>query len=185
MRTQGSKLGPVGERVQRNVKQLRGRIPVRELSKRLTELGRPILPSGITAIEQGTRRVDTDDLVALALALNVTPNRLLLDPEADDASTWLTPDYYTDRVQAWAWACGEVAWGVKDASLPSSLFGGVPIYVFQATNRPHNVPVLLAAEEWRELEPWQRKLDELRDEMEAAGADFRALVPDRVTFEEK
>lgn len=33
------------------------------------------------------------------------------------------------------------------------------------------------------LEPWQKKLDELQTEMEAAGLDFRALVPDQPTYE--
>lgn len=78
-----SKVGPVGLRVAENLKRLRGRVPVRELSARLEALGRPILPSGITKIEQGSRRVDVDDLVALAQALEVSPMRLLL-PAAGD-----------------------------------------------------------------------------------------------------
>lgn len=76
------KVGPVGRQVAANVKTLRGRIPVRELSARLEQLGRPILPSGITKIEQGARRVDVDDLAALAEAFDVSPYRLLL-PGAD------------------------------------------------------------------------------------------------------
>ena len=51
---------------------------VRDLSAKLEELGRPILPSGITKIEQGARRVDADDLIAIATALEVSPTRLLL-----------------------------------------------------------------------------------------------------------
>jgi transcriptional regulator with XRE-family HTH domain len=81
------KLGPVGQQVAANVKASRGRrgMSVRDLSRRLTELGRPILPSGITKIEQGARRVDVDDLNALAAALGVSPTRLLLHGSEDEA----------------------------------------------------------------------------------------------------
>ena len=47
------------------------------LSRRLDELGQPIRDTGITRIETGDRRVDVDDLVALAQALGVTVNDLL------------------------------------------------------------------------------------------------------------
>lgn len=50
---------------------------MRALSQRLSELGHPLLPSGITKIEQGKRGVDVDDLVALARALEVRPEQLL------------------------------------------------------------------------------------------------------------
>jgi transcriptional regulator with XRE-family HTH domain len=108
----GRKLGPTGRRTARNLKELRGRVPVRELSQRLTMIDRPILPSGITKIEQGHRRVDADDLVALAMALGVSPNRLLLDPEADDAELALTDAFPVTRSQAWDWATGR--WALPD-----------------------------------------------------------------------
>jgi transcriptional regulator with XRE-family HTH domain len=74
------KVGPVGQQVAENIKGSRTRagMSVRGLSAKLEELGRPILPSGITKIEQGGRRVDADDLVAIATALDVSPTRLLL-----------------------------------------------------------------------------------------------------------
>jgi transcriptional regulator with XRE-family HTH domain len=74
------KVGPVGQAVAENVKAYRSRrrMSLRELSAKLKEQGRPILPSGITKIEHGERRVDADDLVALAIAFNVSPARLLL-----------------------------------------------------------------------------------------------------------
>jgi transcriptional regulator with XRE-family HTH domain len=102
----GQKVGPTGRRVMRNLKELRGRIPVRELSQRLAHLGRPIVPSGITKMEQGSRRVDVDDLVALALALDVSPNRLLLDATADDEPVALTEGQEVSRRQGWEWATG-------------------------------------------------------------------------------
>lgn len=69
----------MGIQVAKNVKALRGRVPVRELSEQLGAIGRPMLPSAITKIETGQRRVDVDDLVALAEVLDVAPQRLLVE----------------------------------------------------------------------------------------------------------
>jgi transcriptional regulator with XRE-family HTH domain len=88
------KLGEVGLRVAANVKSLREDVhhfSVRELSARLADLGRPILPSGITKIEQGLRRVDADDLVALAAALETSPGRLMFDDDVEGL--------YVDRLE--------------------------------------------------------------------------------------
>ena len=83
---------------------------MRELSQRLKRIGRPILPSGITKIEQGSRRVDVDDLVALAVALDVTPNRLLLTSgAAEPDSIDLTEAVPLTEREAWRWARGYAA----------------------------------------------------------------------------
>ena len=47
------------------------------LAERVTEAGRPMSSSVLGKVEAGTRRVDVDDLVALASALDVPPARLL------------------------------------------------------------------------------------------------------------
>ncbi|MFF7982322.1 helix-turn-helix domain-containing protein [Streptomyces sp. NPDC007901] len=135
-----TRLGSVGQRVAKEVARLRGRTTVRELSARLAKLGRPILPSGITKIEQGSRRVDADDLVALAVALKVTPTRLLLgppptgvdepdDPAHDEIWEWhpwtdsagndrapipvirLLPELALEPWDAWTWATGDIPLG--------------------------------------------------------------------------
>lgn len=85
----GRGLGPTGEAVREKIKSLRGRVPVTELSARLEQLGRPIPPLGIRRIESGDRRVDVDDLVALAVALGVTPATLLM-PAAEDRKDSVT-----------------------------------------------------------------------------------------------
>ncbi len=77
---------------------------VRDLSARMTELGRPLLPSGVTKIEQGQRRVDADELVALAVALGVNPSRLLLPADAGDRDVALTPTRSVPGWAAWQWA---------------------------------------------------------------------------------
>lgn len=111
---------------------------MRELSARLAKLGRPILPSGITKIEQGKRRVDVDDLVALAAALKVTPTRLIMgppptegpeDPAHEEVWEWhpwkdskgnerapipvlrLAPELAMEPWEAWAWAQGDMPLG--------------------------------------------------------------------------
>ncbi|HEX6498991.1 MAG TPA: helix-turn-helix transcriptional regulator [Micromonosporaceae bacterium] len=98
----------VARNVARNVRELREqrRHTVRSLSAALDALGRRILPSGITKIEDDTRRVDVGDLVALAIALRVTPNRLLLPVGDPNEAVALTPEVMTDQREAWAWAQG-------------------------------------------------------------------------------
>lgn len=95
--------------VRASVRQLREqrRHTVRSLSALLGKLGRPILPSGITKIEDGTRRVDVGDLVALAVALGVNPNRLLLPADDKGGDIALTPAVTAAPSQAWPWARGE------------------------------------------------------------------------------
>ncbi|MFD0138030.1 helix-turn-helix domain-containing protein [Streptomyces sp. NPDC127159] len=105
-------LGPTGEQVRDNVLRIREArgMTKKQLADRVQELGRPIPPLGISRIEAGTRRVDADDLVALAIALNVTPLALLLpahggaDPYID-----LTSATTTTVSRAWKWARGDNA----------------------------------------------------------------------------
>ncbi|QZT60937.1 helix-turn-helix domain-containing protein [Mycolicibacterium austroafricanum] len=77
-------LGPVGQHAAANVKALREtrRLTYADLSRILDELGRPIPPLGLRRIEAGGRRIDLDDLAALALALEVSPLTVLLPTEA-------------------------------------------------------------------------------------------------------
>jgi transcriptional regulator with XRE-family HTH domain len=79
--------GPIGTAVAANIERWREsqNLSYAELSRRLDELGRPIAPLGLTRIRDHKRRVDVDDLVALALALGVSPTTLLLP--ASGAST--------------------------------------------------------------------------------------------------
>ncbi|MFN8101623.1 MAG: XRE family transcriptional regulator [Mycobacterium sp.] len=49
-----------------------------KLAARLEEIGRPIPTLGLRKIESYERRVDADDLVALAAALGVSPVTLLM-----------------------------------------------------------------------------------------------------------
>lgn len=105
--------GPIGVAVAHNVERLREsrNLSYAELSRRLTELGRPIAPLGLTRIRDRQRRVDVDDLVALALALDVSPTTLLLPDRPAVGTSGSAPvteggDDYT-REQIWDWLIAE------------------------------------------------------------------------------
>ncbi|MBE1501348.1 transcriptional regulator with XRE-family HTH domain [Amycolatopsis lexingtonensis] len=109
MRDKVSDVETTDQRVARNVKELREirGLKVRDLAASMSDwVGQKLLPSGVTKVEQGARRVDVSDLVALALALDATPNRLLLPPEADDTEVQLSPNISATARQAWVWANG-------------------------------------------------------------------------------
>lgn len=86
MGTRRVEQGDVGHIVAGEIKQRREarQLSLRELSDRLAALGRPILPSGLSKIESGARRVDVDDLVAIADALGTVPGVLLVGANRDD-----------------------------------------------------------------------------------------------------
>lgn len=101
-----SDLGPVGENVARTVREFRElrRFSYAELSRKLAQYGREIPTLGLRRIEAGERRVDVDDLAALAVALNVSPLALLL-PMRD--SRLLPADeeaHHSDEI--WRWGRG-------------------------------------------------------------------------------
>lgn len=144
--------GTTHERVAENVKALRQRrgLSQAELSRRLDALGNPIGVSALSKVENGTRRVTVDDLVALAISLDVTPNRLLLfedvepvppDPQfRDEEPVDLAGSVSVDAWEAWSWATGvdpirPDPWADETAA---------PDYArpfrFKQENRPHDPP---------------------------------------------
>lgn len=111
-------MGPTARTVAMNVRRLRkeASLSVYALSARLRELGCAISPSAITKIEKcvscdggrQTRRVDVDDLMALAVTLHVSPSALLLP--LDDDSTHrveVTGAGSVDAEDAWDWMDGK------------------------------------------------------------------------------
>lgn len=78
-------IGDVGKQVSTVVAELRKRRgwDQKRLAELVTEAGRPMSASMVGKIEGGARRVDVDDLVALAFALEVPPARLLLSAHRD------------------------------------------------------------------------------------------------------
>jgi hypothetical protein len=109
--------GPIGVAVAQNVEKLleTQNLSYADLSRRLTKLGRPIAPLGLTRIRDHQRRVDVDDLVALALALDVSPATLLL-PDAPAGSAPVTEggDEHPRR-QIWSWLIAEAPIDAPDS----------------------------------------------------------------------
>lgn len=102
-------LGPTGEQVAANVATLRNSrgLSTTQLSKLLERLGRPIPPTGITKIEKRTRRVDVDDLMALAAALRVSPSRLLfVASDRSEETVEVTGFGEVSCRDAWDWLDG-------------------------------------------------------------------------------
>lgn len=101
----------------RNVAELRKarQHTVRSLADALAKLGRPMHPSGVTKLENGTRHPGPADLVALAIALGVNPNRLLFPFDQDlQSDCALTPTTTTAVGTVWLWAVGAAPLTVTD-----------------------------------------------------------------------
>ncbi len=72
-------LGPTGRVVAERIRAYREgkNLTWTQLAKRMSECGRPITAIALRRIEDGERRVDVDDLLALAYTLEVNPHALL------------------------------------------------------------------------------------------------------------
>ena len=128
--------GPASVRVLENIRRVRREsdLTLTGLAERMETVGRPVGESTLTNIELGHRRVDVDDLVALAVALDTTPNRLLLGDDADETRVDLTSTISASAVDVWGWACGEFP--------PDLVMGStrhtVPDQPWIARHRPHD-----------------------------------------------
>jgi transcriptional regulator with XRE-family HTH domain len=136
MGTRRIEQGPTAQRVAQNIKQIREdrRLSLEDVSRRVADLGRPMLVSGLWKIEAGERRADADDLVALALALDTTPNRLLLAADASRQRIGLTPKSEATTATAWRWATGEDA--LPDAWGDRRTLDAERLERFKRENRP-------------------------------------------------
>jgi transcriptional regulator with XRE-family HTH domain len=96
MATRKVELGPVGEYVRATIRATRrGRnLTLDDLAKRLALRSHVLSKAVLSQIETGGRRVDVDDLVAIARELGLTPGDLLPDEER----TPLTPRQALDLV---------------------------------------------------------------------------------------
>ena len=101
-------IGPIGRRLAGNILALRKARGLNQpqLARRMQDQGRAVHATVVSKVEQLDRRVDVDDLVALAIALGVSPNRLLLPPAADDSAVELASELTVAASEAWPWARG-------------------------------------------------------------------------------
>jgi 8-oxo-dGTP pyrophosphatase MutT (NUDIX family) len=135
----------VGGYVMANLKQLREarKLSYRELSDELTRLGRPVPTLGLARIERGERRVDADDLVALAIALRVNPTALLLPRDrGQEDEVELTPAMRRSMARAWRWMDGAGPLPNEDDRV--SL---LEIVDFATNGRPKDAPLPEAVQE--------------------------------------
>ena len=109
-----SELGFTALVVAANVRRHRERMGLgfAQLSRELGSAGRDIPPLGIGRIESGERRVDVDELTALAAAFGVCPATLLM-PEVEDtgAIVQLTGTEKNQAQRIWSWLTGSYPLG--------------------------------------------------------------------------
>ncbi|PRY35353.1 hypothetical protein [Umezawaea tangerina] len=99
--------GPVGTVLADNVRRIREgqRLTYVALAALLAEVGRPIPVLGLRRIERRERRVDADELLALAVVLRVAPVDLLIPAQAD-GSYQVTPTVQASPNRARNWVAG-------------------------------------------------------------------------------
>lgn len=147
--------GAVARRVAANVRALRTQrgMSTYKLSARLAELGWPIRPDGITKLEGLERATTVDDLVALAIALDCSPNRLLFPSELsvsrDDVqygSYVVSEQTRADTGDMWRWADGEYPLVLRDQNWDplEPAPAGTAVAAFALENAPHRFPDVLS-----------------------------------------
>ncbi len=123
---------PTGKTVADNIRRIRDEIrgwSTYDLSRKLSDAGRPIAASALSKIERRERRVDVGDLLALAVALEVHPAALLFPPTVE-GDTELTGGGRVAAGIVWEWAEGE-----RPLKLPAN-DDGAAHNAFQADARP-------------------------------------------------
>lgn len=104
-----SELGLTALVVAANVRRHRERMGLgfAQLSRELSSAGRDIPPLGLGRIEAGERRVDVDELTALAATFGVCPATLLMpDTETAEAIVQLTGVEKGQAQRLWSWLTG-------------------------------------------------------------------------------
>lgn len=160
-------IGDVGQQVAAAVAELRRRRgwDQKRLAELVTEAGRPMSASIVGKIECGSRRVDVDDLVAIAFALEVSPARLLLsanrDPEdvpaADPSEESAAPGRVTARVLDDVAALGDL----EDLDPTAPTLAAVAVRLAQEIDTPAAFA-----------------LHSLSKELRAVMAELRSLAPE-------
>lgn len=89
------------------IRSARPGLSLRKLAERLNAIGRPINADGLNRAEKGRRQISASELVALALALDVSPLALLLPHSPASEGVELASGVVADWREAWRWATGE------------------------------------------------------------------------------
>ena len=152
-----NEVGPTGKEVARRVKEIRGerRLTTDDLAKHVTELGQPMRSTTVTKIERGQRRVDVDDLVALAIALNVSPLALLLPVDTNaEVVTQLTAERFAARGDAWRWGTG----ARNGLSVSTSKRSSGTIFATSFNSRARGNVTMPASDTWKPMSNARRAM---------------------------
>lgn len=198
-RERGQDKGRTGNAVGTHVRRARERlgIDLAGLAQRLADVNWPIAKSALSRLENGQRRVDVDDLVALSVVLHVSPLELLLGSGDQLVTPTAVPDGML-RDELWAWAAGEVEldpgslaewWREQIAVFMSRLEGLKSLEENPSAWHPEGVEGMrrwIANERADVHQQWQRavqRINELVGEGEVAGVTFSGIPDDpTVTF---
>ncbi|WP_203236519.1 helix-turn-helix domain-containing protein [Nocardia panacis] len=152
-------LGSTGETARQNVKAHRERLNLgyAELSRRLEAVGRPIPVLGLSRIEKGERRIDTDDLTALAAALDVAPVTLLMPDATGDPDAPLTNPPTGVAVgptgrEVWQWLSAQKPLpGTEYGSPTEFAYRAMPLFAASEIEIGMGPSALITRDEAREL----------------------------------
>lgn len=104
------------------------KLTLNDMSELLDVIGFPMSPSTLSKMENGQRRVTVEALLALAMALEVSPNWLLFPPTADDQAHILVGDTVLTSRRAWDWALADRPEGISTGT-GTSAAGGYDFYI--------------------------------------------------------
>lgn len=170
MAGQKIELGPSGKTVAENVRRIREQkaLTFTEISRSIASRGRSISPLAVRRIEEGQRRVDVDDLIALSAVLGVSPITLLA-PNTATASERIVATAIVETLRAedfWAWL---------RADLPPSNGDGLDWLSINAN--------LNSLPEWKRLEKENLMLVDLEPARAKRREELERLRQNRLTHD--
>lgn len=124
--------GAVAAERLRAVRKAQG-LSLREVAERVAAVGHPLILTAIGKIENGDRRMDVDDLTALAAALGVSPATLLIPDAGEDNDQISVTGVRGDAADVWAWVTGKrPAPGVGDDDMMTFIRHAFPRWMTRA-----------------------------------------------------
>lgn len=110
-RQRGNEMGSAGRIFGKNLRRIRRalNLSTAEVSERLEQIARPIPATSLGRMESGYRKAEVDDVMALAIVLDVSPLALLLPDTRRPGEASELPGRIAPAEAFWRWALGERA----------------------------------------------------------------------------
>ncbi len=137
-RSRGNDIGPTGITVGENIRRIRGEqsFTQADMAKNLAENGHPIPVASIGRIESGDRRVEVDDLMAIAIVLGVSPLALLLPMTRGPRDTVDITGWGSELARgAWGYSLGISEIADVPGDEPDIMSRSFPLWVEQMLRR--------------------------------------------------